>query len=117
MTYKRLRILLFIFALAWSAAGLGVFAPPQGARVDSVLGVSVAQAEPPSGAHLIATTLDGDPDSFAHTPQGDPDAFAQPLLPSDSTSTVVTEPSTRVPTLPRVLLATASAILGILGWS
>ncbi len=120
MTSKRLGILLFILAFAWSVVGLGWFAALSGAGPESGLGVGAAQADPPAWDQLVTPyTVDGDPDAFANN-SGDPDAFTQPPSSSDSTSTAGTSPgvtSNRVPPLLRVILAAGSAISGILGWS
>lgn len=120
MTSKRIGILLFILALAWSVAGLGWVAPWSGTGSESVLGVGAAQADPPAWDQSVTIyTVNGDPDAFANAPSsGDPDAFTQPPSPSDSTSTGTpgATPSRVNPVL-RVVLAVGSAISGVLGWS
>ena len=120
MTSKRLGILLFILAFAWSVAGLGWFAALSGTGPGSRLGIGAAQADPPAWDQLLTPySVDGDPDAFANT-CGDPDAFTQPPSSSDSTSTSAGTPEvtpSRVSPVLRVVLAVGSAISGILGWS
>lgn len=115
MTSKRLGSLLFILAFAWSVAGLGWFTPWSGAGPEALLGVGAAQADPPVWDELVTPyTVDGDPDAFANSPSGD---STQPPAASDSTSTGVTDTSSRVSPILRVILAAGSAISGIFGWS
>ncbi len=84
MTSKRLGILLFILAVVWSVAGLGWLTPIAGDPSAALPGVRAAQADPPGGIDLFTSyTVDGDPDSFAHSPTDDDDS----ATPSDSTST------------------------------